>query len=164
MCSACDGEGKTFEEPCSHCHGQGRVEQKSTIDVSIPSGVSDGETLRVSGSGEAGMRGGRKGDLYVHIRVKPSREFIREGVNLISELPISVFDALLGGKFEVKTFWGKVDLHVLENTRDGDLLRIRGKGIVRGAQTGDHIVKIKYVMPKKLNAKMRALLEQAKGV
>ncbi len=162
VCSTCSGEGKTFEEVCSHCHGQGRVEKKSNLEVKIPSGAAQGDILRVPGAGEAGARGGKKGDLYVHISVQSSQDFEREGINLISELPISVFDALLGGKFEVKTFWGKVELHVPENTRDADLLRIRGKGITKGSQIGDHIVKIRYVMPKKMTAKMREMLEQTK--
>ncbi len=161
-CPACGGEGEDFEKICSHCRGEGRVETKTKIEVAIPSGVENGTTLRMSGKGEAGRRGGSAGDLYVHIRVGTSSKFERRGLDLYSSLKISVFDALLGGKFKVETFWGKVALHVPENTKDRQLLRIKGKGIQSSGKVGDHIVRIEYEMPKKITSKMRASLEQLK--
>ena len=145
-CPECRGQGTSFSRTCSDCQGEGRIRQKKEIEVNIPTGVVDGETLRLIGKGEAGVRGGAHGNLYVHLRVDPSKKFQRHGLDLISVLEISVFDAILGGKFEIETFWGMVELDVPENTKDGQMLRIRGKGVEKGGQKGDHIVKIEYEM------------------
>ncbi len=161
-CPDCQGQGESFEKICPHCHGEGRFEEKGKIEVQIPSGVENGAVLRFSGKGEAGVRGGSKGDLYVHIFVRPSRKFERRGLDLLSALKISVFDALGGGKFPVETFWGRVTLIVPECTRDGQLLRIREKGIRSEGRVGDHLVRIEYEMPKKISTKLRDLLEKVK--
>ncbi len=161
-CPGCKGRGKSFERTCSKCQGEGRVQQKKDVTIDIPAGVSDGETLRLSGQGEAGRHGGGHGDLYVHIFVEPSDEFHRRGDDILSTLDISVFDAILGGTFEIKTFWGKVDLKVPENTRDGQILRIKGKGVHRSGHKGDHLVKVEYEMPRKVSGKLKELLEEAK--
>ncbi len=162
VCSQCSGEGHSFEKTCSHCQGEGRKEKKTKIEVAIPSGSESGTTLRMSGKGESGRRGGPAGDLYVYIRVGDSSKFERHGLDLYSSLKISVFDALLGGKFKVETFWGKVELKVSENTKDMQLLRIKGKGIQSNGRVGDHIVRVEHEMPKKLTSKMREALEQLK--
>lgn len=161
-CPNCQGQGITFEKTCSACGGEGRKEGKTKISFSTPAGVEDGATLKFSEKGEAGIRGGQSGDLYVHVRVRPSEEFQRQGLDLMSPLKISVFDALLGGKFEVQTFWGKGTVTVPENTRDGQLLRIRGKGVRQDGKVGDHIVRIRYEMPRKMSRKMKEMLEQLK--
>jgi len=161
-CSSCGGTGKNFRETCSSCDGEGRVLKKRKISVRIPAGVDDGETLRVRGEGEAGVRGAERGDFFVHVRVRPSKKFRRRGVDLLSDLEISVFDALLGGDFEVETFWGTVMLTLPECTRDGQLFRIAGKGVRRDGRVGDHLVKILYKMPKKITQKMRDAIELAK--
>lgn len=158
-CPTCKGEGKTFEEVCSKCSGEGRVEKKTNIEVEIPAGVDHGTTLRLRGKGDAGRRGSEAGDLYVHVRVRGSKDFDRRGLDLVNVLKVSVFEAVIGGTFEVKTFWGKVDLDVPENTRDGQVLRIKGKGVKSSGRVGDHLVKIEYVMPKKITDKMRKALE-----
>ncbi len=162
VCPTCHGIGKEFETPCAKCGSEGRVEKKEKIEVDIPAGIVHGETLQLAGKGEVGRRGGSRGDLFVHVSVRPSAKFERRGVDLISQLEISVFDAIVGGAFEVETFWGKVDLKVPENTCDRQFLRIRGKGVKRGNQVGDHMVKIVYRMPKKVSKKLRELLEEAK--
>ena len=161
-CPECRGQGTSFSTRCSDCQGEGRIRQKKDIEIDIPAGISDGVTLRLSGKGEAGVRGGPRGDLYVHITVKPSNKFKRDGLNLITELEISVFDAILGGAYEIETFWGKVDLKVPENIRDRELLRIKGKGVDRDGDKGDHLVRINYKMPKKVSKKLREVLEEAK--
>lgn len=161
-CPECRGEGTSYEKRCSGCQGEGRVRQKKNINIDVPAGVDDGVTLRLSGKGEAGARGGPRGDLYVHISVKSSNKFRRDGLNLISELEISVFDAILGGTYEVETFWGKVNLKVPENIRDKEFLRIRGKGIEQSGRQGDHLVRIVYKMPRKVSGKLREVLEEAK--
>ncbi|MCF7846660.1 MAG: DnaJ domain-containing protein [Candidatus Gracilibacteria bacterium] len=160
VCSECGGSGSTFAEKCAVCQGEGRVEKSRKITVKIPEGVQSGETLRVRGEGEAGRREGAAGDLFVHIRVKPSKQFERRGLDLISELSLSLKDALLGGKFPVETFWGKGEITVPELTRDGTRLRLIGKGVRRGGQKGDHFVIVRYDFPKKLSAKEKELLKK----
>lgn len=159
-CPSCDGTGKNFAEKCSKCHGEGRHKETTTIAVEIPSGVQNGETLRVRGQGEAGIRGGQAGDLFVHIRVPDSAKFTRHGMNLYSVLDVPVFKALLGGEFMVKTFWGKVELKIPELSRDGEKFKIKGKGVKKNGVYGDHIVQIKYKMPKKITSSMRRKLEE----
>lgn len=161
-CSVCSGDGKTFEELCSRCNGQGRYEKRQDLEVEIPEGIDDGETLVLRGKGEAGTKGGRAGDIYVHVQVSGSKDFQRRGLDILSVLEIPVVDALLGGVFTVKTFWGKVDLTVPENTSDRQVLRIRGKGVKRGGEVGDHMVTVRYIMPKKISKKAREKLEEVK--
>ena len=160
-CGKCGGSGETLENECRKCSGEGRRKKRSEIKVQIPAGVENEQTLRVPGKGEAGRRGGRAGDLFVNISVASSDKFTRRGLDLISVLPISPFAAMLGGKFEVETFWGVVELEVPECTSDGQRFRVAGKGVVRGGQKGDHLVQIQYQMPKKISGKMREFLEKA---
>ncbi len=162
-CGTCHGTGKSFKNLCSKCHGEGRVEAKTKIEINIPAGIDHGTTLRFRGKGDAGKNGGPTGDLYVHVRVKPSEQFERRGFDLVSELPISIFEGIAGGTFAVETFWGKVDLEVPEKTPDGQLLRIKGKGIQRDGQAGDHLVRVKHVMPKKVTKDMKTVFEKFKG-
>ncbi len=159
-CPQCEGTGQEFAEKCAECQGEGRVKKSQKISVKIPEGVQNGETLRVRGQGEAGIRGGQAGDLFVHIYVEDSAKFQRRGLDLYSELEISVFEALLGGNFVVQTFWGKVDLKIPESSRDGELFKIKGKGVKRDGRQGDHIVKLKYKMPRKITSSMRRKLEE----
>lgn len=161
VCQSCQGEGSGFEKTCSSCHGEGRVEKKTKIEIEIPAGINHGESLRLSGKGEAGRRGGSRGDLYVHLRVHPSREFERQGLDLHSVLKISVFEALLGCKQDIKTFWGKVKMTIPELTHDREVLRLAGKGVRRSGQLGDHLVHVEYVMPKKITPEMQELLKKA---
>ncbi len=161
-CSQCHGTGQAFEKICRKCTGEGRVEKKTKIEVKIPAGIEHGTTLRVRGKGDAGKNGASRGDLFVHVGVSDSSEFDRRGLDLFTVLKISVFEAILGGTFSVKTFWGPVDLNVPENTRDGQMLRIKGKGVQSSGRVGDHIVKIEYLMPKKITDKMREVLKGLK--
>ena len=160
VCSDCEGTGKTFDSKCSECSGEGRVRKSKKITIKVPEGVQTGETLRVRGEGEAGRRGGAAGDLFVHIQVRSSRKFERHGMDIVSELKLSPWEAILGGKFKVDTFWGKVEFEVLECTKDGTLMKIRGKGVKRGGRHGDHLVRIVYDMPKKLRKKEIEALEK----
>jgi len=161
-CPKCQGVGESFEKVCHKCKGSGRVEKSVKIEVKIPAGINNGDTLRVPGKGEAGQRGGARGDFYVHIRVRPSGKFNRRGLDLLSVLEISPFDALTGGSFDVETFWKKEKLKIPENTRDGQMFRIAGKGVKKGHQSGDHLVQVKYKMPNKISKKLKELLEMAK--
>lgn len=162
VCPDCEGTGKIFESKCSECSGEGRVRKSKKITIHIPEGVQTGETLRVRGDGEAGRRGGTSGDLFVHVRIKESRKFDRRGMDIVSELKLSPWEALLGGSFPVDTFWGKVKLAVSECTKDGEFMKIKGKGVKRGGRQGDHLVRVVYDMPKKLSKKEREALENIK--
>ena len=137
---------------------------RSTIEIDVPPGLGHGDTLRMRGKGDEGKNGGPAGDLYIHIRVKPSKEFVRQGIDIVSELEVPVFEALLGKVETVKTFWGKEDIVIPELTRDGTVIKIPGKGVKKGARQGDHLVRIKYVFPKKLSKKLRKKLEEAQKV
>lgn len=163
-CPDCKGVGEQFEKTCSYCHGEGRREKKHTIEITIPQGVDDGETLVLKGKGDAGRQGGTAGDLYVRVSVRGSRDFVRRGLDVLTTLEIPVVDALLGGEFPVKTAWGEVVLTVPENTADRQMLRITGKGIKRGNTSGDHLVTLRYIMPKKISKKGRDKLEELKKV
>ncbi|MGB5511464.1 MAG: molecular chaperone DnaJ, partial [Woeseiaceae bacterium] len=138
-CPACKGAGTTIADPCSACHGRGRVRKTRTLSVKVPAGVDDGDRIRLSGEGEAGRNGGPAGDLYVEIRVKPHKIFKREGSNLSCEVPVSFATAALGGEVELPTLDGNVSLKVPAGTQSGKVFRLRGKGVttVRDPRQGD---------------------------
>ncbi len=154
----------TFEEAINGVTRkfQSEYSQTKNVEVNIPAGIGHGESLRMVGRGEQGKNGGSAGDLYVHISVKPSKKFDRRGIDIMTDLEISVFDALLGGTFEIETFWGKMDIKIPETTLDGQIMRIQEKGVKKGHHVGDHLVRIIHKMPKKIGKKLRELLEQAK--
>ncbi len=160
-CQSCRGEGVSFAKKCAKCAGEGRVKERRTVEVEVPEGVEHGQTLRLGGQGEAGRRGAQAGDLYVTIEVAPSSEWKRKGLDLISRLQVPVFEALSGGVFSVKTFWGNVDITVPELTKEGTLLRLKGKGVKSSGRAGDHYVEVEYVMPKRVNTKLKKLLSDA---
>lgn len=161
-CERCRGEGKTIETPCPECRGSGRVRKVRKIDVKIPAGVENGSRLRVSGEGEAGIRGGSPGDLYIYIYVKKHREFERQGDDVYSEVKLSMAQAALGTTVLVNTLDGKVELKIPEGTQYGTTFRLRGRGIVhlRGQGRGDHYVKVKVTTPTKLTGEQRELLKK----
>ena len=161
-CDRCRGEGKIVQTPCKECHGQGKTRVKRKIKVKIPAGVDNGSRLRVSHEGEAGMRGGPPGDLYVYIFVKAHKLFTREGSEVICEVPISFVQATLGDEIEVPTLDGKVKLKITEGTQSGTIFRLREKGIphLRGNGRGDQHVRVKVLTPQKLNDKQRELLQE----
>jgi len=160
-CDACRGEGRVVRDPCKSCRGSGRVEGERSIKVRIPPGVEDGMRLRVAGEGEAGIASGPPGDLYVVIRLAPHPLFVREGADLICEVPIPFVQAALGAEIEVPTLEGKVVLRVAEGTQSGKLLRLRGKGLpsLSGGARGDQLVRIFVEVPSRLTARQRELLE-----
>ncbi len=166
VCPVCQGEGKVFTEKCRSCGGAGRKREKIKLEVNIPAGVETGTTLKLSGQGHAGNLGQRPGDLYVHINVRPSPKFKREGDNIISELNISFSQAALGDKVEIKTIDGPVNLKIPAGVQSGQLLKLSGKGVphLNRRGRGDHLVKIKIVTPKSLNRRQKQLLEQLRDV
>lgn len=159
-CDRCGGEGKIVHAPCKSCGGKGRKRARKKISVKIPAGVDNGSRIRVPNAGEAGMRGGPAGDLYVYIFVKPHKLFKREGTEVICEVPITFVQAALGDEIEVPTLDGKVKLKIPEGIQSGTVLRMKGKGIasLRGQGRGDQHVKVKVLTPQKLNEKQKQML------
>jgi len=161
-CPACKGAGTTVGDPCSDCHGRGRVRKTKTLSVKVPAGVDDGDRIRLSGEGEAGRNGGPPGDLYVEIRVNPHKLFTRDAADLACEVPISIATATLGGEVELPTLDGNVALKVPAGTQSGKVFRLRGKGVstVRDARQGDLFAKVAVETPINLSSEQKDLLQQ----
>jgi molecular chaperone DnaJ len=161
-CPTCNGAGSVIENPCPKCHGEGRVRIEKEIQVNIPPGVDTGSRLRVAGSGEGGLRGGRTGDLYIVMHVKPHDVFQRDDNDIFCEVPIDFPTAALGGVIEVPTITGKTKLKVPAGTQNGTIMRIKGKGVpsLRGSSRGDQHIKIIVEVPVKLSSKQQELLKE----
>ncbi|MBV8444730.1 MAG: molecular chaperone DnaJ [Candidatus Dormibacteraeota bacterium] len=164
-CPTCRGEGRVIDDPCPQCRGQGRVESRQTVEVSIPAGVDEDVTLRLSGEGEAGPRGGTTGDLYVGFRVRPHAQLVRHGQDIVYELPVSVPQAVLGDTISVPTVDGEREVTVPAGTQPGKPLRLHGLGVphVRSGRRGDQICLVRVVVPSHLNHEERELYEQLGG-
>ncbi|PIQ42791.1 MAG: molecular chaperone DnaJ [Gammaproteobacteria bacterium CG11_big_fil_rev_8_21_14_0_20_46_22] len=162
ICPTCRGAGQTIKDPCTSCHGQGRVRKEKTLSVKIPAGMDNGDRIRLSGEGEAGLNGGPTGDLYVETYVKKHDVFERDGNHLYCDVPISFKMAVLGGEIEVPTLEGRVKLKVPAGTQSGKLFRLRGKGVksVRSYSVGDLMCRVMVETPVNLTAEQKALLEQ----
>jgi molecular chaperone DnaJ len=161
-CPHCRGAGTIITEPCSACGGRGQVEEFKTLTVKVPAGVDTGDRIRLSGEGQPGTRGGGAGDLYVHIEVKPHPLFVRDGNNLVCQVPISFTTAALGGELEVPTLDGRIKLKIPAETQTGKHFRLRGKGVkpVRGGPQGDLICQIVVETPVNLTKRQRELMEE----
>jgi molecular chaperone DnaJ len=162
-CPTCGGRGQVISDPCPVCSGNGRVTQERVLSVNIPAGVEDGTRIRLAGEGEAGLRGGPSGDLYIFLSLKPHPFFQREGADLFCRVPISLTTAALGGEFEVPTIDGqKTRLKVPEGTQSGKQLRLKSKGmpVLRSQQTGDMYIQVQVETPQNLSRRQRELLEE----
>lgn len=166
-CPTCGGGGRVIEKPCKVCGGAGRVHKEKTLSVDIPPGVDEGNRIRLAGEGEAGLRGGAPGDLYVFLSVKPHRLFRREGQHLHCRVPVSMTTAALGGAVEVPTLdGGQARITLPEGTQTGKQFRLRGKGMPSlqqsgfGAGNGDLYIQVMVETPVKLSKKQRELLEE----
>lgn len=161
-CPSCHGEGKIIKDPCASCHGQGRVRESKKLTVKIPAGVDNGDRVRLSGEGEAGIHGGGAGDLYVQISVKQHPIFERHDGDLHCEVPITFITAALGGTIEVPTLEGRVSLKIPAETQTGKVFRLRSKGIkpVRGYSQGDLLCKVVVETPVNLTKEQKDILEQ----
>lgn len=161
-CPRCEGAGRVIERPCRTCRGAGRRERASKIKIKIPAGVDTGARLRSSNNGEAGVRGGPSGDLFVVLHVKPHEIFQREGDDLVCEVPIRFVDAALGGEIEVPTLTGRADVRIPAGTQNGTLFRLKGKGVknLQGYGYGDLHVRVTVEVPTHLNNAQRAKLEE----
>jgi molecular chaperone DnaJ len=165
-CPRCRGNGTVIEEPCETCRGTGRERRTRRYTVKIPAGVRDGTRIRVKGKGEPGPAGGPPGDLYVVTRVSASDTYERRGSDLIVDVPVAYPDAVLGGKVEVPTPEGPVTLKVPAGSRDGKLLRVRGRGApkLKGSGKGDVLARLRIDVPSRPSKKERELLEELRKV
>ncbi|MGC2824304.1 MAG: molecular chaperone DnaJ [Pseudolabrys sp.] len=162
-CPTCHGRGQVIDDPCKVCGGGGRVTRERTLSVNIPTGVEDGTRIRLAGEGEAGLRGGPAGDLYIFLEVAPHEFFQRDGADLHCRVPISMTSAALGGEFEVPAIDGsKVRVKVPAGTQTGRRFRLAGKGmpVLRSKQTGDMYVQVAVETPQNLTKRQRELLAE----
>jgi molecular chaperone DnaJ len=161
-CGKCQGEGQIVQQPCHACRGRGRLEADKTLTVKIPAGVDDGSRIRLSGSGEAGLRGGPDGDLYVYLAIRKHAHFRRDALDVHVDVPITFAKAALGGEILVPTLEGERPLQIQAGTQPGSTYRMRGQGMpaVRGGARGDHLVTVHVIVPSKLNKRERELLEE----
>jgi len=162
-CPGCQGRGQVIDNPCPSCSGSGRVTRERTLSVNIPPGVEDGTRIRLAGEGEAGVRGGPAGDLYIFLSLASHVFFQRDGADLHCRVPISMVTAALGGEFEVPTIdGGKTRVKVPEGTQSGRRFRLQSKGmpVLRSRQVGDMYVQVVVETPQKLTKRQRELLSE----
>jgi molecular chaperone DnaJ len=161
-CPACQGAGRVIEKPCKACHGAGRRDRPSKIKLKIPGGVDTGSRLRSMGNGQAGLRGGPSGDLYVILHVKPHEIFQRDGDDLLCEVPVGFVQAALGTEIEVPTLAGKAEIKIPAGTQPGTMFRLKGKGVknVQGYGHGDLHVRVLVEVPTHLTSAQKTKLEE----
>lgn len=162
-CHTCQGRGETINDPCGTCNGAGRVMKERTLSVNIPAGVEDGTRIRLAGEGEAGLRGGPAGDLYIFLSIKPHEFFQRDGADIFCRVPISMVTAALGGQLDVPTLdGGQTRVKIPEGTESGKQFRLKGKGmpVLRSKVLGDMYIQVEVETPKSLTRRQRELLEE----
>ena len=162
-CPNCQGRGEVIDDPCANCGGAGRVTRERTLSVNVPSGVEDGTRIRIAGEGEAGLRGGPSGDLYIFLSIKPHPFFQRDGADLYCQVPISLVGAALGGEFTVPTLDGSdARVRVPEGTQSGKQFRLRSKGmtVLRARDLGDLYIQVAVETPQNLTRRQRELLQE----
>ncbi len=159
-CPQCHGEGKIIKEPCRDCRGTGTVRKNKTIEVQIPAGIDNGQTIQLSGKGEAGAKGGPNGDLLLTVRVRPHALFRREGNDVFIDMPITFVQAALGATVQVPTLDGPVELNIPEGTQTASRFRMKGKGIpyLRSKSRGDQYVTVNVEVPRNLTQKQKDIL------
>ncbi|WP_372801836.1 DnaJ C-terminal domain-containing protein, partial [Paracoccus seriniphilus] len=171
-CPTCGGQGQIVKNPCKACHGAGRIERERTLSVNIPAGVETGTRIRLAGEGEAGLRGGPAGDLYIFIEVDEHEIFLREGKTLACQVPVSMATAALGGEVEVPTIdGGRTRVKVPAGSQSGRQMRLRGKGMPplrhgAGAQgeMGDMLIELVVETPVNLTGRQKELLREFEAV
>lgn len=162
LCDVCQGDGRVPRQPCKHCHGRGRLGAMRDVEVPVPAGIADGQRIRVSGQGHAGEAGAPAGDLYVLVRVRQDERFVREGDDLITALDVGAPLAAVGATFEVPTLDGETTVEIPAGTQPGEILTLRGLGMpgLRRGRQGDLRVVVNVVVPRRLTAEQRELLER----
>jgi molecular chaperone DnaJ len=161
-CDTCNGSGRRIEHPCEACNGVGRVLQERTLEVTIPPGIHDGQRIRLTGEGHAGLLGGRSGDVYVDVRVRPDGRFVREGNDLYCTVDLTLPQAALGATVTVPTLAGEAELTFAPGTQSGEVRTLRGRGfpVLQGFGRGDQRVLVNVLVPRHLTAEQRHLLEE----
>jgi len=161
-CPHCKGQGRILEKPCRTCHGDGKRQRASKIELRIPAGVEGGSRLRSQGNGEAGFRGGPAGDLYVFLNVRHHEIFSRDGDDLLCEIPVSFVQATLGAEIEVPTLEGRATIRIPAGTQPGTLLRLKGRGVknLQGYGQGDLHVRVQVEVPAHLNGAQKTKLQE----
>jgi molecular chaperone DnaJ len=173
-CPRCGGSGKLVLDPCGDCHGMGQVRQERTLSVRIPAGVDDGARIRLAGEGDAGSRGGPRGDLYIFVSVKPHELFERDGLDLLCTVPVPMAIAALGGEIDAPCLLGgencdgncRIPVKVPEGAQTGRTVRVKGKGMpsLRSRERGDLVVELFVETPAKLTARQKELLREFAGL
>ncbi len=166
-CPHCQGRGRVAKDVCPDCRGEGAVHQEKTLKIKIPAGVEDGTRMRLTGEGEAGLRGGENGDLYIFITVKPHKLYAREGANLYASVPLSMCCAALGGTVTIPSIDGEpLEIKVEAGTQSNRQSKIRGEGmtIIRSKQRGDLFVRFQVETPTRLTARQKELLEEFRSL
>jgi molecular chaperone DnaJ len=161
-CPTCSGSGRVVETPCRECAGEGRIVEERTLEVAIPAGIHDGQRIRISGEGHAGVLGGRAGDAYVDVSVRPDPDFVRQGDDVFSTVALTMTQAALGATVTVATLDGEAELSFEPGTQPGAVRVLRGRGmpVLQGFGRGDHRVLVNVVVPRHLTAEQRELLER----
>ena len=166
-CPTCQGRGSVISDPCLECRGAGRVTEERKLSVNIPAGIEDGTRIRLAGEGEAGLRGGPAGDLYIFLSLKPHAFFQRDGADIFCRVPVSVTTAALGGEFQVPTIdGGNTRVKVPEGTQTGKQFRLKGKGmpVLRSGRVGDMYIQVAVEVPRNLTRRQRELLQEFEQV
>ncbi len=162
-CPTCQGRGSVIADPCPECHGAGRTTEERKLSVNIPAGIEDGTRIRLAGEGEAGLRGGPAGDLYIFLSIKPHEFFQRDGADIFCRVPVSIATAALGGDFEVPTIdGGKTRVKIPDGTQTGKQFRLKSKGmpVLRTSRVGDMYIQVAVETPRNLTRRQRELLEE----
>jgi molecular chaperone DnaJ len=161
-CPECGGRGQLVQHPCEQCDGAGQVLEERRLDVEIPPGIHDGQRIRLSGEGHAGTLGGRAGDVYVRVRVRPDPRFVREGDDIFSTVDLTMTQAALGGRVSIETLEGEEELEFPPGTQPGHLVVLRGRGmpVLQGFGRGDHRVLVNVAIPRQLSDEQRDLLSR----
>lgn len=161
VCPDCQGEGKTYSQACKKCRGEGRTQEKVKLTIKIPAGIDNGQSIKLSGQGEAGPKGVPAGDLFVKIKVNEHSDFIREGDNIRSTKEVKFSQLVLGDKVEVNIIDGKVVLKIPEGTQSGTIFKLKFKGVshLQSRGRGDHLIKVLAKTPKNLTKKQKAILK-----
>jgi molecular chaperone DnaJ len=161
-CDVCHGDGRTAKSPCKECRGRGRRAARRTLTVDVPAGIADGQRIRLGGKGHAGEGSAPAGDLYVLVRVRPDQRFVREGDDLITALDLSAPLAAVGVTLDVPTIEGATSINISAGTQPGEVLTVRGQGMpsLRSGRRGDLRVIVNVVVPRRLSAEQRELLER----
>lgn len=166
VCPTCNGAGRILKSPCTQCRGAGRLQRPKRLAVKVPAGVDTGSQIRITGEGEAGVRGGPPGDLYVVLRVKAHPHLARHEQDIVYELRINMVQAALGDRIEIPTLEGEVEIAIPPGTQNGQSFRLQGRGMpdVRGGRRGDQYVVVQVVIPKDLSPEQKALLRKVGGL